>query len=163
MAETKYIVYTLGEQRYCMKLSNINGIEQVYNIIPVPMGADYIKGIIHLRKQVLPIYDLLGRFGIEDKSSNTRQLLVTETHGMKMGFEVDDVLGIVAVPDDEIKVVPTVVCSEETGYLENVVNIRLPEDRQAGIVISVSIDNIMSESEFANVSSALEEKKNSES
>ncbi len=162
MADTKYIVYTLGEQRYCMRLSNINGIEQVYNIIPVPMGADFIKGIIYLREQIVPIYDLKGRFGIDDSNSGERQLLVTETHGFKMGFEVDDVLGIVAVPDEDIKDAPSVVCSDETGYLENVVNIKLPEEKEAGIMISISIDNIMSESEFANVSNALEEKKNSE-
>ena len=69
MADTKYIVYTLGEQRYCMRLSNINGIEQVYNIISVPMGADFIKGIIYLREQIVPIYDLKGRFGIDDSNS----------------------------------------------------------------------------------------------
>ena len=79
-----------------------------------------------------------------------------------MALRWDYVLGIVAVLDEDIKDAPSVVCSDETGYLENVVNIKLPEEKEAGIMISVSIDNIMSESEFANVSNALEEKKNSE-
>lgn len=160
MAETKYIVYTLGTQRYCMRLSNINGLEQVYTVIPVPMGADYISGIIHLREQIVPIYDLKKRFGLEAAASDTKQLIVAETHGIKLGIEVDGVLGIVSVEDNDIKTVPAVCCSSETGYLENVVNVRLPEEQKKGIMISISIDNIMSESEFANVADAIEDRKN---
>lgn len=161
MAETKYIVYLLGKQRYCMQLSKISGIEQVYNVVPVPMGAPYIKGIIHLREQVIPIYDLKHRFEIMDEPiAGNRQLLIAETHNIKIGFEVDDVLGIVAVPEEDIKDVPSVVKSDETGYLENVVKIKLMEEQQSDIMISVSVDRIMSEHEFDSVSNALEETQN---
>lgn len=157
MAETKYIVFRLGEQKYAVRLEKINGIEETYQIIPVPMGMEYIKGIIHLREDVIPIYNLKKRFDVEDEGpSQTRQLLVAETHGIRLGVEVDQVLGIVSIDDKDIKGMPVVVQSEETACLENVVKVTL-EAGEPGIVISVSLDYIMSDAEFENVSNAVEE------
>lgn len=158
MAEIKYIAFGLGDQKYGITLSKINGIEQVYNVVPVPMGAEYIKGIIHLREEVIPVYDLKKRFGIDgDCAPDDRQLLVAETHGMKLGIEVDSVLGIVEVQEEDVKKVPTVVRSEETDYLENVVRLKLPSMRNEDVVLSISVDRIMTEQEFDSVSNALEE------
>lgn len=158
MAEIKYIAFGLGDQKYSIALSKINGIEQVYNVVPVPMGAEYIKGIIHLREEVIPVYNLKKKFGIEENlPSDDSQLLVAETHGIKLGIEVDSVLGIVEVQDGDVKKVPTVVRSEETGYLENIVRLKLPAMKNEDVVLSISVDRIMSEQEFDSVSNALEE------
>lgn len=164
MAEIKYIAFGLGDQRYGITLSKINGIEQVYHVVPVPMGAEYIKGIIHLRDEVIPVYDLKKRFGIADivTASDDRQLLLAETHGMKLGIEVDSVLGIVEVNDTDVKKVPTVVRSEETDYLENIVRMKLPAMTNQDVVLSVSVDRIMTEQEFDSVSNALADAQGSE-
>lgn len=162
MAETKYIVFSLNNQKYSMQLTRINGIECVYNIIPVPMGAACIKGIIHLRDMVVPVYSLKQHFDLEDIPGANPQLLVTESHGIRLAFEVDDVLGIVPVPDADVKSVPTMVHTQETGYLENVVRLTLPEMKTPEIMISISVDNIMSEREFGQVADAIEKTKQDE-
>ena len=120
MAVTKYIVFHLNDQKYSMKLTKINGIEYVYHVVPVPMGPACIKGIIHLRNEVIPVFSLKRLFGMPEEAAET-QLLITETHGMKLAIEVDTVLGIVNVEEEDIKQIPMVVHTEETGYLEDVV------------------------------------------
>lgn len=162
MAETKYMVFSLNDQKYSMQLTRINGIECVYNIVPVPMGAANIKGIIHLRNTVIPVYSLKSLFGLEDIPGPNPQLLVTETHGIKMAFEVDDVLGIVPVPDEDVKNVPMVVYTDDTGYLENVVSLTLPEQTKSEIMISISVDHIMSENDFGQVADAIEKTQQNE-
>jgi purine-binding chemotaxis protein CheW len=163
MAEEKYIIYKLGEHKYSIKLSKINGIEHVYNLAPVPMGAPFIKGIVHLRNTIIPVYGLKERFGISEKPAlYNRQLLVTQTHGMYMAIEVDDVIGIVPVLESNIKAVPNVVRGEETGYMENVIRVTLPETTEEEIILSISIDDIMSDAEFDSVLDSLEQTKNQE-
>lgn len=163
MAETKYIIFTLGEQKYSMKLSKINGIEQSYNVVPFPVGTEYIKGIIHLRESVIPVYDLKARFQIDDESCGRgKQLLVAETHDLKMGFEVDDVLGIIPVDDEDVKDIPSVARSEETAYLEDVIKVSFPESGNSEIMLSISVDNIMSENDFDDISDALEKSQQEE-
>ena len=161
MAETKYLIFALGNQHYGIRLDIIRGIEQSYTIVPIPTGANYIKGMIHLRESVIPIYDLKLRFSIFDEGDKPKQLLITETHNMSLGIEVDDVVSIVSLPQEQIKKVPVVVRNDETLYMENIINVSNVKggfgENEPEIMISVSIDNIMSEEEFADVANALEE------
>ncbi len=157
MAEIKYMVFGLEDQLYSLKLSNINGIEYIYNIVPIPAGAKFMKGIIHLRNQIVPVYNLKEKFGIEETNTSTeRQLLITETHGMKLGIEVDCVKGIIPVPEEDIKDIPDVVKGDDTGYLENVIKVTLPETMKTEIVITLSIDTLMPDADFDNIASSIE-------
>ncbi len=158
MSEIKYIVFTLGDQRYCTKLDKIKGIEQDYVIVPVPAGAENIKGIIHLREEVIPIYDIKQKFNMDDCNDGDKQILVAETHDMKIGIEVDSVLAIVSVDEKDIKPTPKVVMGDETGYLDGVVKIDNVGNfnAKADIVLSIGIDTIMSEEEFEAVIDSLD-------
>jgi hypothetical protein len=49
-----------------------------------------------------------------------------------------------------------VVHTEETGYLEDVVKLTLPESNQEEIVISIAVDTLMSDHEFGQIENALE-------
>lgn len=155
MAEIKYLVFALGEQKYGLKLSTIKGIEHDYSVVPVPVGAQYMKGIIHLRGEIVPLFNLKEKLQMPDVKGKDVQLLVTETHGIKIGLEVDEVVGIFEIDEEDIRTVPMVVLSDETGYLENVVRIKLSGKME--IILSIAIDGIMSSSEFESVSSAIEE------
>ena len=130
--------------------------------MPIPVGAEYMKGIIHLRGEIVPLFDLKSKFNICEDPEGTEeaQLLVSETHGIKLGIEVDDVLGIIPVEEEDIKKVPNVVLSSETGYLENVVKVII--DGKEDIIISISVDKIMSDSDFESVSNAIDEVRSDE-
>ncbi len=156
MAEEKYIIFTVGEQYYGMRLLRINGIEHNYKIVPVPLGADCIKGIIHLRGTVIPVYDLRQKFSIEEKGPKEKQLLVAETHNISMGFEVDNVLGIYSVEETDVNKIPLVVHTEETGYLEGVISVPLNGASTPEIMLTIAVDTIMSEHEYEQISEALE-------
>ena len=157
MAEIKYMVFGLEDQLYSLKLSNINGIEYIYNIVPVPAGAKFMKGIIHLRNNIVPVFNLKEKFGIEETNTSTeRQLLITETHGMKLGIEVDCVKGIIPVPEENIKDAPEVIKGGDTGYLENVIKVTLPETGKTEIVITISIDTLIPDADFDNIASSIQ-------
>ncbi|MDE6025075.1 MAG: chemotaxis protein CheW [Lachnospiraceae bacterium] len=156
MAETKYIVFQLDKYKYGIKLAVIKGIENDYNIVPIPVGADNMRGIIHLRGDIVPLFDLKKKFQLDNgtKSDDT-QLLIAETHGIKLGLEVDAVIGILPVEEEDIKPVPKVIKTEETDYIENIIKIDCGGKPE--IVLSVAIDNIMSDVDFENVSRTIED------
>ncbi len=157
MADIKYMVFGLEDQLYSLKLSNINGIEYIYNIVPVPAGAKYMKGIIHLRNNIVPVFNLKEKFGIEETNTSTeRQLLITESHDMKLAIEVDCVKGIIPVPEESIKVAPEVIKGDDTGYLENVIKVVLPETNKEELVITISIDRLMPDADFENIASSIQ-------
>ncbi len=156
MAEIKYMVFGLEDQKYGLKLSSINGIESIYSIVPVPAGAEYMKGIIHLRNQIVPVYNLKEKFNLQESDSAIdRQLLITETHGLKLALEVDAVIGIIPVPEENIKNVPDVVRSDDTTYLGKVIKVTLPESGKTEIVLTISVRNLLTDNECDSISSVI--------
>lgn len=155
MAEVKYILFTLGNQKYGINLENINGIEQSYVIVPVPAGAEYVKGIIHLREMVIPVIDVKKRLGLMQSRGEDARLLLSDTHNIKVAVEVDQVLGIFSVDEQNVKKVPNVVRGEDTDYLENI--IKVEQDGASEIMISISIDHLLSDEEYEDVSTVLNE------
>lgn len=157
MDEVKFVFFVVEGQVYCIELLRIDSIEQSYRIVPVPLGAKYVKGIIHLREHVIPVYDIKEKFNLEDTFEGEKQLLIAESHGIKVGIEVDDVIGIISINTDDIKEVPKVVLTGDTGYAEFVIKVKLPGKTRDDIVISVDIDHIMSDEDFEAVQDALDE------
>ncbi len=156
MAEIKYMIFGLEDQKYGLKLSNINGIESIYNIVPVPAGAEFMKGIIHLRNQIVPVYNLKEKFGLEESGTAVdRQLLITETHDIKLAIEVDAVIGIIPVSTEDIKKAPDVVRCDDTNYLDRVIKVTLPETGKTEIVLTISVGKLMSDNDFSNVANTI--------
>lgn len=148
MKEEKIIVFGLDEDTYCMDLQFVRGIEENYRIIPVPNCPGDIKGIINLRGEVIPVYSLRSRFQMDELRGGGK-LLLTHTHNTMLAFEVDAVHGIETLQEDDIFAVPTVVKSEETTYVDRIVR------AASGIVINISVEDIVSDSDFAAIEQIL--------
>ncbi len=144
MSESRYIVFRLDDERYSMDLRFVKAIEDNYVIIPVPNGPDDIRGIISLRGDVIPVYSLRSKFG-KDEFRGDGKLLVAYVCNTMIGFEVDVVEGIETIEDSDVLPVPTVVVSEETAYIDCIVN------TSKGIVINISVEHILTDGELANI------------
>ncbi len=163
MAEAQYVIFSLGTQKYCMQLSKIYGIEQSYVLVPVPAAAEHIKGLIHMRGYLAPVYNLREKLQIDEPSlTEEKQLLISETHDIFFGFEVDDVLGIQTVSETDVMEIPIVVKSDETDYLESVIRVPSADGTESEIILCISVDHIMSEVDFENIKRSLEESGNEE-
>lgn len=78
-----------------------------HTITPIPLVPDYIKGIINLRGQIIPIIDIrlrMGKPSIEDTS--TTCIIVLEIDSTYLGIIVDAVQQVVDVNHAEISSVP---------------------------------------------------------
>lgn len=154
MEEKKYIVFKLGEQKYGINLGYISGIEQEYHVISVPNAPGEIKGIINLRGEVIPVYSLRKRFGMDGRIDNKeKSLLVTKVADSVVGYEVDEVLMIEEMESDNILNMPAVASNEQTAFMEKV--LRLKED----IVIVIDVEKVLSEDERKELNQLVEESK----
>lgn len=140
MEERKYIIFQLGEEKYGMNLSYVNGIEQDYHIIPVPNAPEGIKGIINLRGLVIPVYSLRQRFGMDARVDNpAKGMLITMCSDIMVGYEVDAVLGIEEMAPEDINKMPFVASNEETSFMDQVLYVKNE------IVIAINVSKVLSE------------------
>lgn len=152
MEEQKFVVFQLEDQKYGMSLMRVNGIEQDYHIIPVPNAPEGISGIINLRGAVIPVYSLRERFGMDPHIDNPeKSLLVTNSHGILLAYEVDCVEEIEEVPDSKISLMPSVASNEDTAFMEQVLQIG------SEIIITINVDKVLSEDVRQMVDQIVEE------
>ena len=88
---TQYIKIAVGEEFYGVDISVIENIVRMQRITRVPNVAAYIKGVINLRGEIVPIMNLRLKIGLEEieYTKDTRIIIIkTENYG-KIGLIVD--------------------------------------------------------------------------
>lgn len=64
MEEMKPVVFKLDNENYGVDINLVQGIEKEQQIVRVPNTVNYIRGIINLRGEIIPVYDLRAKFGL---------------------------------------------------------------------------------------------------
>jgi purine-binding chemotaxis protein CheW len=142
MQSTKQAVFMLGDKEYGMDIMEVNIIEKFMNIEPVANFTNNLKGIIKLRGDVIPVYSLRRKFGLEDIQPNDdTRFIITTSNGIQIAYEVDKMSEIVQFEENQIFDVPSIVKSKDTSYMKLVTNI---DDR---LIVILDHDGILSEDE----------------
>lgn len=136
--DKKYVVFKLEEEFYGIDIKNVQGIEKVQDFTIVPNAKYYIKGVINLRGEVVPIIDLRKRFGIEEKEidSNSR-IIVVFFSDIQVGILVDSSSEVIEFGLEDIDSSPSLL---ETEHEDFVKGIGKEQDR---IVILLSTEKIL--------------------
>jgi purine-binding chemotaxis protein CheW len=106
----------------------------------MPNVPSFIEGIINLRGQAIPVFNLKKRFGIEvrERTSDSR-LLILDIEGMKAGIIVDDVSEVIRINEEDIQILD----SEIVGISKNSIEgINIIEQR---IIIILNASNLKRE------------------
>ena len=148
MAETRFIIFRVAGADYSFELSYVNGIEENYNVVGIPNCPDNIKGIINLRGVAIPVYSLRSRFG-KPEERGAKKLVLARIREMTIGFEVDSIVRIEDVDVHNILEVPVVVKTEDTSYMNCIIN------TSEGIVINLSVRHLLSDEAFDDITEIL--------
>lgn len=145
MEEFKPVVFKVGEQKFGVDINLVQGIEKEQMIVPVPNTAEYIKGIINLRGQVIPVYSLRKKLNIVAKENEEPQHIIVWIKGNLMALEVDGVEEIHNVEADMLHRVPAIIGSGTTKYIQNVVS------SEKDLIIIIDINELLSEEELESL------------
>lgn len=104
----QYIKIAVGTEFYGIDISIVDNIVRMQSITRVPNVADYIKGVINLRGEIVPILNLRLKMGIEEiEYTKTTRIIIIKTEGSgKIGLIVDAVKEVVALEDEQIEKLP---------------------------------------------------------
>ncbi|MDD3173317.1 MAG: chemotaxis protein CheW [Herbinix sp.] len=142
MKSTKQAVFMLGEEEYSLDIMDVNTIEKVIAIEPVASFPKNLKGVIKLRGDVIPVYSLRRKFGLEDVEPDLdTRFIITTSNGILTAYEVDKMTEIVQVDEDLIYEVPSIVKAKDTTYMKAVTNVN------GRLVIILNNDGILTEEE----------------
>ncbi len=141
----KPVVFKLGKYEYGVDIELVQSIEKGINIVPVPNSNEYISGIVNLRGEVIPAYNLKKKFNVRTGTSDNESTIIVSLPEVKLALEVDEVLEISDIDADKIVPMPILVKGKDTEYLDRVAN----SDGQ--LIILLDIKKLLNEEETAGV------------
>lgn len=150
MQSTKQAVFMLGEEEYGLDIMDINIIEKIIPIEPVLGLPKNLKGIIRLRGDVIPVYSLRRKFGLEDiPADGDTRFIITTSNDILIAYEVDRMIEIAKIEPDQLYEVPPIVNSADTLYMKSITNL---SDR---LVVILNHDGILTEEEQKKIKSII--------
>jgi purine-binding chemotaxis protein CheW len=146
--QTKLVLFTLDEQRYALDLASVERIVRVVDVTPLPKAPPIVLGIINVKGDVVPVYDLRGRFRLPGREiSLSDQLMIAKTSRQTVALLVDGVDSVLEVADEEIASAQEIL--PEIEYVHGVVKL------QDGLVLIHDLDQFLSPEEERTLEGAL--------
>jgi purine-binding chemotaxis protein CheW len=124
--ESKYLSFALANEEYGLEILKVREIIGYVEVTSVPQMPSYVKGVINLRGQVVPVVDLRARFGMQSMDITAETcIIVVETaaggpgsHGTSnTGIIVDRVREVLAIPEQDIEPPPQFGAAVDTAFI----------------------------------------------
>lgn len=141
------VVFSLGKEEYGLPIEVVQEITRLSEIRPIPKAPDYVKGLISIRGQAIPLINMHQRFGIQ-ALNDPEFAIIIEIKDSLVGLAVEEVKEVSTL--DNISPPPTLVRSPFIGGIVN-----LP-DR---MIIQLFPELILEEQEVKDISDLTEGKK----
>lgn len=114
----KYLSFFVGDEEYCVGVFCVVEVIGMQKITHVPEMAPYVKGVINLRGQVIPVIDIRLRFGKEFRPYNDRTcIVVVQVRDSSIGVVVDSVSDVLDIPPERVEEAPKVNRRYENRFI----------------------------------------------
>ncbi len=114
--------FEVGNQTYCVPVSAVREIRGVTPPTPLPEAPAYVRGVINLRGQVMPVIDLSWRLGKGVAQDGPRQvIIVVENQNDVAGLLVDAVCDSFTVEAEQINAPPSLGDGEDSPLVAAVI------------------------------------------
>jgi purine-binding chemotaxis protein CheW len=121
--KNKFLIFMINNESYAIRIECVIEIIKVVEITKVPDLPDYVKGIINLRGNVIPVMDARLRFKQEEKPYDDRTCtIVIDIDGTFFGLIVDSVKEVAEIEEGNISLPPEAIKPEggSSGFIEGI-------------------------------------------
>ncbi len=119
----KFIVFMLAGSEYGLRSRDVQHIEMIEKITPVPNAAPFVDGVVFSRGAVVPVINLRTRFGFERTSVDLRTRLLVVGDGRRVGLLVDSAREFITIPAGAIQPPHDAITASSGRCLEGVATV----------------------------------------
>ena len=119
-----YILFCVAGTTYALPSHQVQHIEMVEQVTPVPNAPPFVEGVVFSRGQVVPVLNLRVRFGFDRAARDLRaRLLVVAVGGRVMGLLADGAREFVTIADGAIQPPSEAISGLSGNYIDGVATI----------------------------------------
>ena len=156
----RYLTFLTDHQLFGLPITEVVQITQMQEIIPLPEQSHYVKGIINLRGQIVPVIDVRLRFGKEAAAPTERTcIIIAHVQESDFGLIVDEVDEVVDIEAEQISTPPKTGADSNTAndYLTGIAQLKMSGGQKERVALLLHAGKILGESEFASLSQSAED------
>lgn len=147
---TSYLSFQLGDEMFAADVSKVLEILELRPITRVPRCPDYMRGVINLRGNVLPVLDTRTKFGLTQKEDTKDTCIVVlnvnmDGESLTLGALVDSVEEVLELGAGDIEPPPTIGNKFNPEYLQGMVKM------DETFIMVLNVDKVFSTDELVVV------------
>lgn len=141
--DKEFLTFTLGDENYALDILTVKEIRGYENPTKIANAPAFIKGVINLRGDIVPIVDLRIKFKVGQASYDEFTIvIVLHIHNRIVGVVVDGVSDVVSLGKEQLKPAPDFGVAFDSRYLLGLATIN------EQMIILVDIDQLISSEEM---------------
>ncbi len=106
-AMDQMITFSVGTEQYGVDIRKIREVIRIKEITPLPRAPGFVKGVINLRGDVIPVIDLREKLGLgTGRDVKTDRVIVVEIGEKFVGMIVDTVSRVVRLAPGQLEPAP---------------------------------------------------------
>ncbi|MGE5417139.1 MAG: chemotaxis protein CheW [Acidobacteriota bacterium] len=119
--EIQVVAFKLGSEEYAVEIVTVQEIIKVLTIARVPRANKFIEGVINLRGNVIPVFNLHKRFGITPQGKDEdKRIIVFQFDDVKAAIMVDGVSEVIRIGVNSIEDAKKVYGSLDADFIQGV-------------------------------------------
>ncbi len=132
------VSFKLDEIEYGIDILSVHEILRIPEITRLPNTPEYIKGVINLRGNVIPVVDIRLRFGMQQVAlTELSRIIVVEIAEKLVGLLVDNVYQVIRLSRSRIDEPHDLIEGISTEFISGIGRL---QDR---LIVILRLDNIL--------------------
>ena len=153
--EGKYLTFALGKEQYGLEILKVREIIGYMDITAVPQTPQYVKGVVNLRGQVIPVIDLRTKVGMPGIEVSERTCIIvceiqSGGRSFSTGTIVDNVEEVLDIAGGDIEEAPQFGSSVDTNFILGMGKIG------DSVKILLDINKVLAGDDFSSFTSEIE-------
>lgn len=98
------VIFSIDNEEYGANILKVTTIERLIPVARVPKTPSYIKGVINLRGEIIPVLSLRQRLGFSEvEETEDTRIIIFNTGEIVAGFIVDAVTEVLQIESANIE------------------------------------------------------------
>ncbi len=132
------VIFRLDHEEYGIDILRVKEIKEMIDITRVPKAPHYVRGVINLRGEVIPIVDLRKKFNLKkDNDNESTRIIIVAVEDITVGLVVDTSSEVLEIMNEDIEDAPETIGSVEQGYISGIGKVG------SRLIILLNVDKIL--------------------
>ncbi len=153
---TQYFTFMLGEEDFALEIGRVREVVDYTAITKVPRMPKFLRGVINLRGNVVPVIDLRLKLGMSETEKTVDTCIVIveieiDGEAMQMGALADSVKAVIDLDPSQIDPAPKLGTQLKSDFIRGMGK---QDDK---FIIILDIDRVLTHEDFDVVKESSDE------